>query len=51
MCQKSLGDMELDLLGYVKAKGEFDAMDKFRKGDYERNLKQIEHLKKQGRLK
>jgi hypothetical protein len=39
MCRRSLGDMELDLLGYVKAKGEFDAMDKFRKGNYEKKQK------------
>jgi len=33
MCKRTLGDMDADFLGHVMARGEFDAMREFRKGN------------------
>jgi len=41
LCKRSLGDMDVDFLGYVRAKGEFLAMEEFRKGNYEKNKKEL----------
>lgn len=32
-CKRSLGDMDADFMGHVMARGEFAAMEEFRKGN------------------